>query len=245
MRSAQARARRPPPDAYPLPEIVRRICAEEDWEAHLPARARTTRWRVQQAVKRTIDVALSAVGLVVLAPLLLVIAALVRASSPGPILYEWRVLGRRGRPFIGYKFRTMVADADALKRTIQHRNEMTGPVFKMRDDPRVTRVGRVLRKYSLDELPQLWSVLKGDMSLVGPRPPSAEEFVQFEPWQRGKLAVTPGITCLWQVSGRSNIRDFDEWMRLDRRYVQEWSLWLDLRILARTVPAVIRGDGAY
>ncbi|MBX6366168.1 MAG: sugar transferase [Gemmatimonadetes bacterium] len=200
---------------------------------------------MQQAVKRTIDVALSAVGLVVLAPLLLVIAALVRASSPGPILYEWRVLGRRGRPFIGYKFRTMVADADALKRTIQHRNEMTGPVFKMRDDPRVTRVGRVLRKYSLDELPQLWSVLKGDMSLVGPRPPSAEEFVQFEPWQRGKLAVTPGITCLWQVSGRSNIRDFDEWMRLDRRYVQEWSLWLDLRILARTVPAVIRGDGAY
>lgn len=247
MRSAQAaaRARRLAPDAYPLPEIVRRICAEEDWEAHLPARAGTRRWRVQQAVKRVVDVALSVVGLVVLAPLLLAIAALVWASSPGPILYEWRVLGRRGRPFIGYKFRTMVVDADALKRTIQHRNEMTGPAFKMRDDPRVTRVGRVLRKYSLDELPQLWSVLKGDMSLVGPRPPSAGEFVQFEPWQRGKLAVTPGITCLWQVSGRSDIRDFDEWMRLDRRYVQEWSLWLDARILARTLPAVIRGDGAY
>ncbi|HET9985390.1 MAG TPA: sugar transferase [Longimicrobiales bacterium] len=248
MRSAQAAAARAPrivAEAYPLPEVVRQICADEDWEAHLPLRARTAGWRVQQAVKRGVDIVASAAGLLVLAPVLLAIAALVWASSPGPMLYEWRVLGRRGRPFIGHKFRTMVADADALKRTIQHRNEMTGPAFKMRDDPRVTRIGRILRKYSLDELPQLWSVLKGDMSLVGPRPPSAEEFVHFAPWQRGKLAVTPGITCLWQVSGRSDIRDFDEWMRLDRRYVQEWTLWLDARILARTLPAVIRGDGAY
>ncbi len=177
--------------------------------------------------------------------MLALIALAVRLGSPGPILYAWRVLGHRGRPFVGYKFRTMVQDADALKPQLLHANELQGPAFKMRQDPRVTRLGRVLRKYSLDELPQLWSVLKGDMSLVGPRPPSADEFAEFAPWQRGKLAVTPGLTCLWQVSGRSDISDFDEWMRLDREYVQEWSLGLDLRILLRTVPVVIRGHGAY
>jgi lipopolysaccharide/colanic/teichoic acid biosynthesis glycosyltransferase len=180
-----------------------------------------------------------------LAPVLVIIALAVAFTSPGPVLYEWRVLGRRGRPFVGYKFRTMVRDAERLKRKLWTRNEMTGPVFKMRRDPRVTAVGRLLRKYSLDELPQLWSVLKGDMSLVGPRPPSPEEFADFEPWQRGKLAVTPGITCLWQVSGRSEIRDFEEWMRLDRQYIQQWSLGLDVRILLRTIPVVLKGNGAY
>jgi lipopolysaccharide/colanic/teichoic acid biosynthesis glycosyltransferase len=139
----------------------------------------------------------------------------------------------------------MVPNADALYAGLLAQNEMSGPVFKMANDPRVTRVGRVLRKYSLDELPQLWSVLLGDMSLVGPRPPLQREWEQFEPWQRQKLAVTPGITCLWQVSGRADIRDFDEWARLDLEYIQRWSLALDAAILLRTVGAVLARRGAY
>src|SRR5207244_11951927 len=142
---------------------------------------------------------------------------------------------RRGRFFTGYKFRTMVPNAETLQADLAHRNEMRGPVFKMRDDPRVTRVGRILRRYSLDELPQLWSVLKGDMSLVGPRPPLQTEWARFSEWQRRKLSVTPGITCLWQIRGRNTICDFDEWVRLDIEYIEKWSLWLDLQILARTV----------
>jgi len=161
------------------------------------------------------------------------------------VLYEFRVLGRRARPIVAYKFRTMVANADQLKVSLLRHNEMRGPAFKMREDPRVTPIGRWLRKYSLDELPQLWSVLVGDMSLVGPRPPFAEEFADYKPWQWGKLAVTPGITCIWQVSGRSDIADFDEWATLDLQYIRDWSLWLDLKILLMTIPAVLRGRGAY
>lgn len=219
--------------------------AEVDWDSFLPPRAFSRRWRVAQGVKRVIDVVVSFTLLVVLLPLLALIALLVLLTSEGPIFYPWKVLGRRARPFQGYKFRTMVPNADALKASIMAKNEMTGPVFKMRNDPRVTPLGRILRKYSLDELPQLWSVLKGDMSLVGPRPPSAAEFAAFKPWQRGKLAVTPGITCLWQVMGRSEISDFDEWARLDLEYIANWSLWLDLKILLRTVPVVLFGRGAY
>lgn len=230
---------------FPVPAIVSRIRAEFDWEAALPPRARTRRWRVEQRVKRAIDIVVSLAGLIVLSPALVVVAVLVKLTSPGPALYPWRVLGYRARPFVGYKFRTMVPNADALKRDLLPQNQMTGPVFKMRNDPRVTPLGRWLRKFSVDELPQLWSVLKGDMSLVGPRPPSAEEFAAFRPWQRGKLAVTPGITCLWQVQGRSEIASFDEWAALDLQYIRNWSLWLDLKILLRTIPVVVRGRGAY
>jgi lipopolysaccharide/colanic/teichoic acid biosynthesis glycosyltransferase len=216
-----------------------------DWDSFLPDRATTLRWRVAQVVKRGADIVLSFVGLIVLSPLLLLLAAAVRLTSKGPVLYEWRVLGKHAQPFLGYKFRTMVENADELKEAILAANEMTGPVFKMRNDPRITPIGRWMRKYSLDELPQLWSVLKGDMSLVGPRPPFAYEFAHYDPWQRGKLAVTPGITCIWQVNGRSEISDFEQWMELDRTYIQEWSLWLDLKLLARTVPVVLSGHGAY
>jgi lipopolysaccharide/colanic/teichoic acid biosynthesis glycosyltransferase len=139
----------------------------------------------------------------------------------------------------------MVTNAESLQDSLADRNEMSGPVFKMRDDPRVTRVGRTLRKYSIDELPQLWSVLKGDMSLVGPRPPLQSEWVRFEPWQRRKLAVTPGITCLWQVSGRADIRNFARWAQLDIEYIERWNLGLDLRILWRTLWAVLSRRGAY
>ena len=198
---------------------------------------------VSLLLKRVLDVGLSAVLLVVLSPVFAVSALAVRLSSPGPIFYPWRVIGRNNRRFVGYKFRTMVVNADELRPALEARNEMAGPCFKMSDDPRITRVGRVLRKFSIDELPQLWSVLKGDMSLVGPRPPSPSEWDRFEYWQRRKLSVKPGMTCLWQVNGRHRIGDFREWVRLDLEYVDRWSLWLDLKILLRTVPAVVRGTG--
>jgi lipopolysaccharide/colanic/teichoic acid biosynthesis glycosyltransferase len=234
-----------PDTPFPLSESTIRIIMAHDWDAVLPARSRGWRWRVGRRVKRGLDVVVSALLLVLLSPVLLLAAVAVRLSGRGPIFFPWRVLGERGRPFVGYKLRTMVPNAEELREELLARNEMRGPVFKMRRDPRVTTVGRWLRKLSIDELPQLWSVLKGDMSLVGPRPCYPHEFVGFEPWQRGKLALTPGITCLWQVEGRAGITDFEEWARLDLRYIEEWSLWLDLKILARTVPAVVRGEGAY
>lgn len=197
----------------------------------------------QLAIKRLMDLGGSGVLLLLLSPLLIVIALSIKLSSPGPVLYRWNVVGQGGRPFHGYKFRTMVVNADALKETLLHQNEMQGPVFKIQDDPRITGVGRMLRKFSLDELPQLWSVFKGDMSLVGPRPPLQSEYAQFTEYQKQKLAMKPGITCLWQISGRNNIRDFDEWVRLDLEYIRTWSLWLDLKILLGTIPAVLRGTG--
>jgi lipopolysaccharide/colanic/teichoic acid biosynthesis glycosyltransferase len=195
-------------------------------------------------VKRTLDVVLAATLLVLFFPVLSLIGLAVRLTSEGPILYRWRVVGQGGRPFTGYKFRTMVANADAIKARLQEMNEMSGPVFKIRGDPRITPFGNFLRLSSLDELPQLWSVLKGEMSMVGPRPPLQSEYPLFTPWQRQKLLVKPGITCLWQVRGRSQISDFDEWVRLDLEYIEHWSLWLDLKILVLTVPAVLLARGA-
>ncbi len=221
----------------------------ERWVRHdidgLPAwrlvQPRPPQW--QLALKRALDVTLAAALLVVTSPLLVAIGLAVRLSSPGPALYPWRVVGRHGRPFTGYKFRTMVQDADAAKAQLLAKNEMRGPVFKMANDPRVTPLGRWLRKYSLDELPQLWSVLKGDMSLVGPRPAYRSEYERFELWQMRKLSVTPGLTCLWQVRGRNRIRDFEQWARLDLEYVDRWSLSLDLKIIAQTAVAIFRGTG--
>jgi len=211
----------------------------------LPARYHSLFGAFQLAIKRLIDVLAATGGLVLLAPLFFLIGVLVAIDSGVPILYPWKVVGRHGRYFTGYKFRTMVPDAEALQAALADRNEMSGPVFKMREDPRVTRVGKVLRKYSLDELPQLWSVLIGDMSLVGPRPPLQTEWVRFEPWQRRKLAVTPGITGLWQVSGRAEISEFADWVQMDIEYIERWSLALDVEILWRSVRAVISRRGAY
>jgi lipopolysaccharide/colanic/teichoic acid biosynthesis glycosyltransferase len=200
--------------------------------------------RLQYSViKRSLDASLAAVGLILLSPWFLLLGALTKLASAGPVFYPWDVIGRGGRPFRGYKFRTMVVNADELKHQLLHNNEMTGPVFKMKDDPRVTWLGHLLRRYSLDELPQLWSVLRGEMSLVGPRPAGPLEWEKYEPWQRRKLSVTPGITCLWQVSGRNRVSDFDEWVRMDLDYIDHWSLWLDLRILLRTIAVVLRGTG--
>jgi lipopolysaccharide/colanic/teichoic acid biosynthesis glycosyltransferase len=194
--------------------------------------------------KRVLDVVGALTGLLLASPLLLITAILIKLESRGPVLYKSIRIGRGARPFTFYKLRSMVDGADQRRHTLSHLNETDGPVFKMTRDPRVTRIGRLLRITSLDEIPQLWNVLRGEMSLVGPRPPIAEEVVQYEPWQLRRLDVLPGITCLWQISGRSRI-GFQEWMRLDLEYIKHRSLWLDLKIIVRTIPAVLSREGAY
>jgi lipopolysaccharide/colanic/teichoic acid biosynthesis glycosyltransferase len=195
------------------------------------------------AIKRAMDFLGSAVLLVILSPLFLILAIAVKLGSPGPVIYRWRVVGKHGRPFLSYKFRSMCINADEMKNHLEHLNEMQGPVFKLTSDPRVTKVGAWMRRYSLDELPQFYSVLKGDMSLVGPRPPLVTEYVRFSNFQKQKLAVKPGMTCLWQVAGRNEVRDFDDWVRLDLDYIRRWNLLLDLQILLKTAAAVFAGSG--
>lgn len=195
------------------------------------------------AFKRLTDVALSALLLALAAPIVLAVAAAIKVTSGGAVLFRQTRCGRNGRRFTLYKFRTMVEGAEELRHEVAHLNEMDGPVFKATRDPRVTTLGRLLRKFSLDELPQLWNVLKGDMSLVGPRPPIPEEVEQYQRWQRRRLAMRPGLTCLWQISGRNQL-DFEQWMRLDLQYIDSWSPWLDFKILAKTVPVVLSGRGA-
>lgn len=183
------------------------------------------------------------VGLILSAPIILAAAGAIKFESRGPVFFKQIRSGRNGRTFPLYKFRTMTADAERHKESLRDLNEMSGPVFKIRNDPRVTRVGKFLRKYSIDEIPQFFNVLRGDMSLVGPRPPLPSEVAHYEPWQRRKLSVKPGLTCTWQVSGRNRI-DFEDWMKLDLEYIDNWSLWLDAKILVKTVPTVLKGDGA-
>lgn len=194
-------------------------------------------------VKRALDITLSATALIVLLPAMLLIAALIRLTSPGPALFRQERCGLNGRRFTLYKFRTMVADAEARKAEVAHLN-VKKTAFKIPNDPRVTPLGRWLRKFSLDELPQLWNVLKGEMSLVGPRPPVPEEVERYERWQRRRLRMRPGLTCLWTLAGRDEV-DFDEWMRLDLEYIDRWSLLLDAEILLRTIPHVVFGRGAH
>lgn len=198
---------------------------------------------ILQALKRLFDFLTSGALLLLLSPLLVVLAIAVKIGSPGGIFYGWKVVGKAGEPFLSYKFRSMVSNADDLKAGLEAANEMTGPVFKITRDPRITRSGKWMRRYSLDELPQLYSVLKGDMSLVGPRPPLASEYIRFTSFQKQKLQVKPGMTCLWQVQGRNQVKDFDAWVRLDLEYIRRWSLWLDVRILFLTVAAVLSGSG--
>jgi lipopolysaccharide/colanic/teichoic acid biosynthesis glycosyltransferase len=190
------------------------------------------------------DVAVSGGLLVLLSPLLVLVAVAVKATSPGPVLFPCNWVGKNGRVFTGFKFRSMTDKAEAMEASLQARNEMKGPAFKITNDPRITPVGKVIRKFSIDELPQLWSVFKGDMSLVGPRPPRVHEYAQFTDFQKQKLAVTPGITCLWQVEGRHMIKDYDDWVARDLDYIQRWSLWLDIQILAKTAVVVFKGTGA-
>jgi exopolysaccharide biosynthesis polyprenyl glycosylphosphotransferase len=186
---------------------------------------------------------LAAFGLILAAPVMLAAAAIVKLTSKGPIIFAQQRCGLNGRKFRLYKFRTMVDNADELKRDLVKFNDVDGAAFKMKRDPRITPVGWLLRRASIDELPQLFNILRGDMSLVGPRPPLAEEVAKYDLWQRRKLSMKPGLTCLWQVNGRSDI-SFEQWMKLDLEYIDNWSLWGDAKILARTVPAVFKGTGA-
>jgi exopolysaccharide biosynthesis polyprenyl glycosylphosphotransferase len=199
-------------------------------------------WQI--AVKRAIDIVVSSVLLAILLPLLVLAAAAIGLTSRGPILFLQRRIGREGTPFGMLKFRSMRRDAHDGRDELAHLNEARGPVFKIRNDPRVTRVGRVIRRWSIDELPQLFNVLAGQMSLVGPRPPLPEEYSTYGPRERRRLHVKPGLTCIWQVSGRSEL-DFETWVDMDLDYISDWSVRLDLKLLAKTIPAVIRGQGAY
>jgi len=217
-------------DLHGRPMLIFRSTPEHSWPAF---------------VKEAFDIAAAFILLVLLLPLFLVAMLLIKLGSPGPVLFRQQRSGLNGRPFTMLKFRSMVSDAEQRRHELEALNEMDGPVFKVTDDPRVTPIGRFLRRHSIDELPQLINVLRGDMSLVGPRPLPVDEVQRFDDFaHRRRLSVKPGMTCLWQVSGRNNVKDFKDWVRLDLEYIDNWSLWLDFKILVRTIPVVFSGTGA-
>lgn len=196
--------------------------------------------KVYEICKRTIDIIGAGLGLILLSPIIAVVACAVKFTSKGPVFFSQKRVGKNGELFEMYKFRSMVVNAEELKENLEEQNEMSGPMFKIKDDPRVTKVGKFIRKTSIDELPQLWNVLKGDMSLVGPRPSLPKEVEQFDNWMFKRLSVRPGLTCYWQVSGRNNI-DFEDWMKLDIKYVEERNFWIDIKLIFKTV-FVLFGD---
>ena len=217
-------------DFYGRPVMVFRSAPETSW---------------QLVIKQAIDHGGALVGVILLLLLFVLTALIIKLTSPGPVLFRQSRSGLNGAPFTIYKFRTMVTNAEQLKHELEAMNEMRGPVFKVSRDPRITRPGKWLRRYSVDELPQLFNVLRGEMSLVGPRPLPVDEVRRFHDHaHRRRLSMKPGITCLWQISGRSEIKDFQDWVRLDLEYIDNWSLWLDFKILLRTLPAVFRTTGA-
>jgi lipopolysaccharide/colanic/teichoic acid biosynthesis glycosyltransferase len=229
-----------PPSRPVIVDLVTTVEPPEDLSTGLLV---ATRW--QLAFKRAIDMAGSLAMLILLSPVFLVTAIAIATTSEGEVIHRQRRIGRDGRPFTMLKFRSMVVGAHEQRHLYEHRNSHDqGPVFKIPDDPRVTRVGRVIRRFSIDELPQLVNVLKGDMSLVGPRPPLPEEFETYNVRQQLRTLATPGLTCIWQVSGRSDV-DFDSWVDMDLEYIKRWTLRLDLVLLAKSVPSVIAGHGAY
>ena len=198
----------------------------------------------QRFVKRAIDIIASGIGIIVLSPMFLIVAILIKITSPGPVFFIQKRVNLSGRRFILYKFRTMNKGAHRKRSELMHKNIMKGPVFKVIDDPRITPLGKFFRKFSIDEFPQLFNVFLGHMSLVGPRAMAAYEASKLEPWQRRRFSMRPGITCLWQISGRNKL-SFDEWMKLDLQYIDTWSLGLDFKILLKTIPAVLFARGAY
>jgi len=217
-------------DLYGRPVLVFRTTPETSWQGF---------------IKQAIDLTGAIILLLLLSPVFLFAAIAIRLTSPGPVLFRQQRCGLNGKPFTMLKFRSMGSDAEQRKHELAALNEMGGPVFKITNDPRITPIGRLLRKYSIDEFPQLLNVLRGEMSLVGPRPLPVDEVERFDdPAHRRRLSVKPGLTCLWQVSGRNNVTDFTEWVRLDLEYIDNWSLWLDIKILWRTIPVVLAGTGA-
>jgi len=223
-----------------IPEVLGERTAVAD--ERLPGLLGATAW--QLFAKRAIDVLGSVVLLLLMLPVLLATALAIRLSSPGPALFTQDRIGKDGRTFRIIKFRSMHAGAHEAKTALAHLNEATSPAFKLRSDPRITRVGRVIRRLSIDEIPQLLNVLRGDMSLVGPRPPLPEEYETYGPRERQRLSVVPGLTCIWQVSGRSDV-DFATWVDMDLEYIEQWTVRRDLQLLLKTIPAVLTGRGAY
>ncbi|MCJ7663502.1 MAG: sugar transferase, partial [Desulfobacterales bacterium] len=226
-----------------FPHLIAKTHLEELDGLPLLTFATTPKNELLFLLRRVFDLIGSAALILILSPGLLLITLLIRLDSPGPAIYRQIRTGLNGRKFIFYKFRSMVQGAEAKQKELAAFNVMKGPAFKMKNDPRVTRIGRFLRKTSFDELPQLFNVLRGDMSFVGTRPPLPQEVEHYQGWQRRRLSMKPGITGLWQVSGRNKI-DFEEWMKLDLEYIDNWSLWLDFKILLKTIPTVIFGRGA-
>ena len=194
--------------------------------------------------KRLMDILCSGLAIIVLSPLLFVVAVAIKIESKGPVVFCQERIGKDGKSFYMYKFRSMCVNAEDILEKLESKNEVDGPVFKMKDDPRVTKVGKFIRKFSIDELMQLFNILKGDMSIVGPRPALPSEVAEYDDFARNRLKVKPGLTCYWQVMGRSNL-SFEEWMHLDARYIKEMSLWIDIKLILKTIPAVLKGDGAY
>jgi exopolysaccharide biosynthesis polyprenyl glycosylphosphotransferase len=227
-----------------LPPAYSRIYLENFRDVQLLSLSSAPDSELRLFFKRVFDVVLSFAALVVLSPFLLAIAAMIKITSPGPVLFRQTRCGLGGRRFTLYKFRSMINDAEQMRAELHQLNELDGPVFKISDDPRITPVGRWLRRFSLDELPQLWNVFRGDMSFVGPRPAVPEEVEQYEDWQRRRLRMRPGLTCTWVLEGRNHL-DFKHWMQLDLKYIDNWSLWLDAKIFLRTIPIVLSGRGAY
>ena len=227
-----------------LPEAYSRIYLENFHDVPLLSLSSTPESELLLFFKRVFDVVVAASSLVVLAPVMLAIAAAIRITSPGEVLFRQTRCGLGGRRFTLYKFRSMVNNAEQLRAELHQLNELDGHAFKISDDPRITPVGRLLRRFSLDELPQFWNILRGDMSFVGPRPAIPDEVEKYEPWQRRRLRMRPGLTCIWVIEGRSNIA-FHRWIQLDLAYIDNWSLWLDAKIFLRTIPIVISGRGAY
>jgi exopolysaccharide biosynthesis polyprenyl glycosylphosphotransferase len=215
---------------YGRPMMVFRSTPEASW---------------QGVAKQVVDAVGGLVLLAICALPLMVVALLIKLTSPGPILFRQQRSGLNGKPFLMLKFRSMATDAEQRKHELALLNEMSGPVFKVTNDPRITPIGKILRKYSIDEFPQLINVLRGEMSLVGPRPLPVDEVQRFDDLaHRRRLSVKPGLTCLWQISGRNEVKDFRDWVRLDLEYIDNWSIWLDLKILVRTIPVVLLGTGA-
>ena len=227
-----------------LPAAYTRIYLEKFREVQLLSLSSAPDSELRLFFKRVFDIALSALSLIVFSPLLVCIAAMIRITSPGPVLFRQTRCGLGGRRFMLYKFRSMINEAEQMRAELHQMNELDGPVFKISDDPRITPVGRWLRRFSLDELPQLWNILRGDMSFVGPRPAVPEEVEQYQDWQRRRLRMRPGLTCSWVLEGRNHV-NFHRWMQLDLSYIDNWSLWLDVKIFFRTIPIVITGRGAY
>ncbi len=227
-----------------LPPAYSRVYLENFREVQLLSLSSAPDSELRLFFKRIFDIVLSFTSLVILSPLLLVMAAMIKITSPGPVLFQQTRCGLGGRRFTLYKFRSMINNAEQMRAELHQLNELDGPVFKISDDPRITTVGRWLRRFSLDELPQLWNIFSGEMSFVGPRPAVPEEVDQYEDWQRRRLRMRPGLTCIWVLEGRSHV-DFNRWMQLDLKYIDTWSLWLDTKIFLRTIPIVLSGRGAY